>query len=61
MHWSLTGHLLSNVPPSIVESWLMLTLITVHNLVEDEKRVELQALHSRRVALLAYVKRVAAM
>lgn len=53
MHWSLTGQLLSNVPPSIIESWLMLTLITGHNLIEERKRNELQLLYNRRVRLLS--------
>jgi low-affinity ferrous iron transport protein len=28
MHWSLTGQLISNVPPSIIETFFMLILIT---------------------------------
>jgi low-affinity ferrous iron transport protein len=51
MHWSLTGQLLSNVPPSIIESWLMLTLITGHNMIEENKRKELQRLYTTRLRL----------
>lgn len=56
MKWSLTGQLLSNVPPSIIESWLMLVLITGHNLIEDRRRQELQTLYERRLQLLAWTR-----
>lgn len=54
MRWSLTGQLLCNVPPSIIESFLMMILVTGHNLNDDRKRLELQALYERRVILLRY-------
>lgn len=56
MHWSLTGQLISNVPPSIIESWLMLTLITGHNLIEEGQREELKTLYARRTGLLAKLR-----
>lgn len=55
MHWTLTGQLLSNVPPSIIESWLMLTLIMGHNMREQGKALELQTLHDRRHKLLSHL------
>lgn len=55
MRWTLTGQLLCNVPPSIIESFLMMILVTGHNLDDDRKRVELQTLYARRAILLKYV------
>lgn len=55
MKWTLTGQLLCNVPPSIIESFLMMILVTGHNLNDDKKRSELQVLYERRKRLLRYV------
>ena len=38
MGWSLTGQLLCNIPPSIVESFFTMILITGHNIGEDKRR-----------------------
>jgi low-affinity ferrous iron transport protein len=55
MKWSLTGQLLCNVPPSLIESFFMMILVTGHNLNDDKKRVQLQVLYERRWRLLRYV------
>jgi low-affinity ferrous iron transport protein len=41
MGWSVTGQLLCNVPPSIIESFFTMILITGHNLGEAKRRVDL--------------------
>ncbi|KAL6251038.1 hypothetical protein RBB50_001246 [Rhinocladiella similis] len=56
MKWSLTGQLLCNVPPSIIESFLMIVLITGHNSIEEKKRRELLILYERRLRLSDYVE-----
>lgn len=58
MQWTLTGQLLCNVPPSIIESFLMMILVTGHNLVDDQKRLELQTLYERRLKLLGYAQKL---
>jgi low-affinity ferrous iron transport protein len=58
MGWSLTGQLLCNVPPSIIESFLMIVLITGHNSIEEKKRTELLILYERRLRLLDYVEKL---
>ncbi|KAL5357963.1 Low affinity iron permease [Aspergillus floccosus] len=57
MRWSLTGQLLCNVPPSIIESFLMLILITGHNAEESQKIKELRSMYERRMRLLSFFKR----
>lgn len=56
MHWSLQGQLLSNIPPSIIESFFMMILITGHNGVDARRRIVLRGVYERRLKLLAYVK-----
>jgi low-affinity ferrous iron transport protein len=56
MHWNLTGQLLSNVPPSIIETFLMVVLITGHNSADTERRGQMKSLYERRVGLLRYVE-----
>ncbi|GIK02926.1 low-affinity Fe(2+) transport protein [Aspergillus viridinutans] len=58
MKWTLTGQLLCNVPPSLIESFFMIILITGHNSADDSKRVELRNLYERRLSLLAFVNGV---
>jgi low-affinity ferrous iron transport protein len=41
MGWSVTGQLLCNVPPSIIESFFMMILITGHNIGDAKRRVDL--------------------
>lgn len=58
MHWSLTGQLISNVPPSIIETFFMLILITGQNDAEAQARVDLSNTYYRRQRLLSFVKHV---
>lgn len=58
MHWSLTGQLISNVPPSIIETFFMLILITGQNDAEAQARVDLSNIYYRRQRLLSFVKHV---
>lgn len=55
MGWSVTGQLLCNVPPSIIESFLMMILITGHNVGDAKRRVDLHSLYLRRLKLISYV------
>ncbi|PNY29108.1 Low-affinity iron/zinc ion transport protein fet4 [Tolypocladium capitatum] len=55
MQWTITGQLLCNIPPSIIESFFMMILITGHNLAESRKRVDLHNMYLRRLKLLTYV------
>lgn len=55
MGWSLTAQLISNVPPSIIESFFMMILITGHNEVEVQRRIELNNIYTRRLKLISYV------
>jgi low-affinity ferrous iron transport protein len=55
MHWSTTGQLLSNVPPSIIESFFMIILITGHNFAEATRRAGLETIYERRLNLMAFV------
>jgi low-affinity ferrous iron transport protein len=56
MRWSLTGQLLCNVPPSIIESFFTMVLITGHNIGDAKRRVDLHNIYLRRVKLVAYVQ-----
>ncbi|WEW60276.1 hypothetical protein PRK78_005761 [Emydomyces testavorans] len=55
MRWSFTGQLLCNVPPSLIESFFMIILITGHNAEEGRKRVDLHNVYDRRLKLLSAV------
>lgn len=55
MGWSVTGQLLCNVPPSIIESFFMMILITGHNIGDAKKRVDLHNIYLRRLKLVSYV------
>ncbi|GAA5993361.1 hypothetical protein JCM10908_002627 [Rhodotorula pacifica] len=55
LRWSLTGQLLCNVPPSIIESWMMLMVIQGHNENDAQTRANLAAILDRRRILLARV------
>ncbi|PWN32676.1 Low affinity iron permease [Meira miltonrushii] len=58
MHWSLTGQLICNVPPSIIESFFMQVLITGHMANDKRKQKDtLEALQYRSVLLQA-IKRL---
>lgn len=55
MGWSVTGQLLCNVPPSIIESFFMMILITGHNIKDAKRRVDLHNVYLRRLKLVSYV------
>jgi len=55
MGWSVTGQLLCNVPPSIIESFFMMILITGHNVGEAKRRVDLHNIYLRRLKLISYI------
>jgi len=59
MGWSVTGQLLCNVPPSIIESFFTMILITGHNIGEGKRRVDLFNLYLRRLKLASYVDTLA--
>ena len=59
MRWSVTGQLLSNVPPSIIESFFTMILITGHNIGDSKRRVELHNIYLRRLKLISYVNTLA--
>lgn len=56
MRWSETDQLLSNIPPSIIESFFALILITGHNVDEAKRGVDLYHVHLRRLRTISYVK-----
>ncbi|KAE8372263.1 Low affinity iron permease-domain-containing protein [Aspergillus bertholletiae] len=58
MRWTMTGQLLCNVPPSLIESFFMIVLVTGHNSADDRKRVDLRNTYARRLQLLGYVTAV---
>lgn len=59
MRWTETGQLLCNVPPSLIETFIMLILITGHNLGEDRRRKSIENMYLRRLKVLTYVDMVA--
>ncbi|BGP03149.1 Metal ion transporter [Rhodotorula toruloides ATCC 204091] len=58
LKWSLTGQLLCNVPPSIIESFMMLMVIQGHNENDAKTRSDLSAVFERRAVLLAWARHV---
>ncbi|GKZ38017.1 hypothetical protein AbraIFM66950_009909 [Aspergillus brasiliensis] len=56
MKWSLTGQLISNVPPSIIETFFMLILITGQNDAEASAHIDLTNIYYRRQRLLSFMK-----
>jgi low-affinity ferrous iron transport protein len=56
MKWNVTGQLISNVPPSIVETFFMMILITGHNVGDNQSRSDFQNIYNRRLKLLAFVE-----
>ncbi|KAM3080292.1 hypothetical protein ACMFMF_003702, partial [Clarireedia jacksonii] len=57
--WSVTRQLLCNVPPSIIESFFSLILITGHNIGDTQRRVDLYNIYLRRLKLVSYVDTMA--
>ncbi len=58
MKWSTTGQLLCNIPPSIIESFFMMILITGHNINDSRRRAGLRTMYLRRLRLLAYIEKL---
>ncbi|ATY63839.1 low affinity iron [Cordyceps militaris] len=58
MRWTVTGQLLCNVPPSLIETFIMLILITGHNLGEVRRRESIEKMYLRRLKVLTYVDMV---
>lgn len=56
MKWSLTGQLISNVPPSIIETFFMLILISGQNDAEASARIDLTNIYYRRQRLLSFIQ-----
>ena len=50
---NLSGQLISNVPPSIIESFFMIILITGHNFADADRRVQIKSMYERRLKLVA--------
>ncbi|KAA8647838.1 hypothetical protein EYZ11_003609 [Aspergillus tanneri] len=56
MRWNTTGQLISNIPPSIIETFFMLILITGQNDADASARVDMTHIYHRRQRLLWFVK-----
>jgi low-affinity ferrous iron transport protein len=59
MGWSVTGQLLCNVPPSIIETFFTMILITGHNIGDAKRRVDLHNIYLRRLKLVSFVDTLA--
>jgi low-affinity ferrous iron transport protein len=60
MRWSTTGQLISNIPPSIIESFFMMILITGHNYGNARTGVNLRNIYHRRLKLISFADAVEA-
>lgn len=58
MKWSVTGQLICNVPPSILETSLMMILITGHNVSDGHQKEQLEKIRVRRLRLARWVDAV---
>ncbi|KAI4728833.1 Low affinity iron permease [Aureobasidium sp. EXF-10728] len=56
MRWNELGQIICNVPPSIVESFFTLILITGHNIGDKQRRANLQSIYQTRLDLISHVK-----
>jgi len=56
MHWSELGQIICNVPPSIIESFFTLILITGHNIGDEQRRANLQIIYRSRLELISRVE-----
>jgi low-affinity ferrous iron transport protein len=56
MKWTTTAQLLCNIPPSIIETFFMMILITGHKLSDDKRREDLRIMYLRRLKVLSWVK-----
>ena len=55
MKWSVTGQLLCNIPPSIIETFIMMALITSHELEDVKLNQRLGELAMARETLTRWV------
>ena len=55
LKWSWTGQLLCNVPPSIIETFIMMTLITSHELDDQRQNKRLRELAATREMLTKWL------
>ncbi|KAI5301419.1 low-affinity Fe(2+) transport protein, partial [Ascosphaera pollenicola] len=55
MKWTKTAQLVSNIPPNLIEAFLMIVLITGDNITDYKKLATLRRVHRRRLALLSFV------
>jgi low-affinity ferrous iron transport protein len=58
MNWSVLGQIICNVPPSIIESFFTLILITGHNIGDQKREASLRKIHQHRLQLINYVERI---
>jgi low-affinity ferrous iron transport protein len=56
MEWSELGQIICNVPPSIVESFFTLILITGHNIGDQKREASLRKIHQHRLQLISYME-----
>ncbi|CAD0093961.1 unnamed protein product [Aureobasidium mustum] len=56
MRWNELGQIICNVPPSIIESFFTLILITGHNIGDKQRRANLQSIYQKRLDLISHVK-----
>ncbi|SCU94553.1 LAFA_0F22496g1_1 [Lachancea sp. 'fantastica'] len=58
LRWSETGQLICNTPTMIIEAFFLIVLLQAHGWADKKRRLQVTALHARRVALLSYVEDV---
>lgn len=58
MHWSLTGQLLCNIPPMLLESFFTQILITGHLAGEKSRGESWHRIYSQRLAILSLLQRI---
>ncbi|TIA27960.1 Low affinity iron permease [Aureobasidium pullulans] len=56
MRWNEQGQIICNVPPSIIESFFTLILITGHNIVDKQRRANLQSIYQNRLDLISHIR-----
>ncbi|KAK5999359.1 hypothetical protein QM012_005484 [Aureobasidium pullulans] len=56
MRWNELGQIICNVPPSIIESFFTLILITGHNIGDKQRRANLQSIYQKRLDLISHVR-----
>ncbi|CEP64507.1 Fet4p LALA0_S12e00364g [Lachancea lanzarotensis] len=56
LRWSETAQLICNTPTMIIEAFFLIVLLQAHGWADKKRRMQVAALHARRVALLTYVE-----